>query len=113
MPKGVLVTNRQALHVIQSGVYRECRRRFVAHPAAVARMALRLGLPADEAIAMATAPRPDTVSLLSIPLFHVQGCLTWLVGAIDTGTKLVFLRRWSVAYAIGIMVQEKVTKIGG
>ncbi|KAL1405725.1 hypothetical protein Q8F55_007395 [Vanrija albida] len=101
MPKGVLVTNRQALHVIQSGVY------------PLARMALRMGLPADEAIAMATAPRPDTVSLLSIPLFHVQGCLTWLVGAIDSGTKLVFLRRWSVAYAIGIMVQEKVTKIGG
>lgn len=76
-------------------------------------MALRMGLPASEALALATAPKPDGVALLSIPLFHVQGNLNWLVGAIAEGSKLVFLRRWSVPDAIKIMVAEKVGKIGG
>ncbi|KLT38725.1 acetyl-CoA synthetase-like protein [Cutaneotrichosporon oleaginosum] len=101
MPKGVLVTQRQALHVVISAQY------------IPARMAMRMGASPQEAIALATAPKPDGVALLSIPLFHVQGNLNWLVGAIAEGSKLVFLRRWSVPDAIKIMVQEKVGKIGG
>ncbi len=101
MPKGVLVTQRQALHIIITGQY------------IPARMALRMGAPPKDAIALATAPKAEGVALLSIPLFHVQGNLNWLVGAIAEGSKLVFLRRWSVPDAIKIMVQEKVAKIGG
>ncbi|BEI82218.1 hypothetical protein CcaverHIS002_0300860 [Cutaneotrichosporon cavernicola] len=101
MPKGVLVTQRQALHIVISAQY------------IPARMAMRMGASPKEATALATAPKPDGVALLSIPLFHVQGNLNWLVGAIAEGSKLVFLRRWSVPDAIKIMVSEKVGKIGG
>lgn len=101
MPKGVLVTQRQALHILITAQY------------VPARMALRLGASPAEATALATAPKEDACALLSIPLFHVQGNLNWLVGAVAEGTKLAFLRRWSVPDAIKIMVQEKVGKIGG
>ena len=101
MPKGVLVTQRQALHILISTQY------------VPARMALRLGASPAEATALATAPKEDACALLSIPLFHVQGNLNWLVCAVAEGTKLAFLRRWSVPDAIKIMVQEKVGKIGG
>lgn len=76
-------------------------------------MAIRAGMPVKEAIELSVTPRSDVVALLSIPLFHVQGCLSWLVSAIDAGSKLVFLRRWSVPDAVKIMVEEKVGKIGG
>ncbi|GMK58062.1 hypothetical protein CspeluHIS016_0500940 [Cutaneotrichosporon spelunceum] len=101
MPKGVLVTQRQALHIVISSQY------------IPARMAMRMGAPPAAAIELATAPKSDGVALLSIPLFHVQGNLNWLVCAIAEGSKLVFLRRWSVPDAIKIMVAEKVAKIGG
>lgn len=102
LPKGVLVTQRQALHVLVSTQY------------VPARMALRLGASPAEATALATAPKESgACALLSIPLFHVQGNLNWLVCAIAEGTKLAFLRRWSVPDAIKVMVAENVGKIGG
>lgn len=101
MPKGVLVTQHQALHIIHSTTYQ------------AARTALRTGASPDEAIKQGFTPNPDLVSLLSIPLFHVQGCLTWLMLALHNGAKLVFLRHWSVPTAVKIMVEEKVGKIGG
>lgn len=101
MPKGVLETQRQSLHILASGAY------------PLARMALRSGAPAKDVIALVSSPRPDACALLSIPLFHVQGCLNWFIGAINDGSRLAFLRRWSVPDAVRLMVAEKVTKIGG
>jgi acyl-CoA synthetase (AMP-forming)/AMP-acid ligase II len=101
MPKGVLETQRQSLHILASGMY------------PVARMALRSGAPVDDILALVSSPKPDACALLSIPLFHVQGCLNWFIGAIGDGSRLTFLRRWSVPDAVRLMVAEKVTKIGG
>lgn len=62
--------------------------------------------------AMAANPQPST-SLVSIPVFHVTGCLAVLVRSIGAGGKLVFQRRWSVPDAIKLIVNEKVNVIGG
>ncbi|CAK9782582.1 unnamed protein product [Cutaneotrichosporon oleaginosum] len=100
LPKGVLVTQHQALHIIHSSTYQN------------ARTTLRLGAPVSEAL-KAYDPKPDGVAMLSIPLFHVQGTLTWLMVALHNGSKLVFLRHWSVPTAVKLMVEHRVGRIGG
>jgi acyl-CoA synthetase (AMP-forming)/AMP-acid ligase II len=54
-----------------------------------------------------------TVMLMSIPLFHVTGCLAILLRAIGTGGKLVFQRRWSVPDAVKLILKENVNVVGG
>jgi acyl-CoA synthetase (AMP-forming)/AMP-acid ligase II len=100
LPKGVLVTQHQALHIIHSSTYQN------------ARTTLRLGASVEEAL-KAYDPKPEGVAMLSIPLFHVQGTLTWLMVALHNGSKLVFLRHWSVPTAVKLMVEHKVGRIGG
>lgn len=100
LPKGVLVTHRQALHIIHSAPYQTARHK------------LREGVDPVVAAEKAIAPR-DGSALLSIPLFHVQGCLSWLILALHNGSKLVFMRHWSVPMAVKLMVEESVGKIGG
>lgn len=46
-------------------------------------------------------------------MFHVTGCLSWLIRGINSGTKLVFMDRWNVAKACEVIVQEKVNLVGG
>lgn len=100
LPKGVLVTHRQALHIIHSAPYQTARHK------------LREGVDPVTAAERSIAPR-DGSALLSIPLFHVQGCLSWLILALHNGSKLVFMRHWSVPMAVKLMVEESVGKIGG
>jgi acyl-CoA synthetase (AMP-forming)/AMP-acid ligase II len=100
-PKAVISTQRAGTHNVVSAVI------------SPARMFLRMGLSVAEMGAMMSAPAPQSVSLLSIPLFHVTGNLASLLGAIGKGGKLVFQRKWSVKDAVKLIVQEKVTTIGG
>jgi acyl-CoA synthetase (AMP-forming)/AMP-acid ligase II len=51
--------------------------------------------------------------LVSIPIFHVTGCLAILNKAISGGGKLVFQRRWSVPDAVKLILKEKVNVVGG
>lgn len=46
-------------------------------------------------------------------MFHATGCLSILVNAIRGGGKMVFQRRWSVANAVKLIIEEKITSIGG
>lgn len=39
------------------------------------------------------------MALLSIPLFHVTGCLAWLFRTLNSGSKLVTMRQWSAKEA--------------
>jgi acyl-CoA synthetase (AMP-forming)/AMP-acid ligase II len=71
---------------------------------------LRAGLTPPE---LPTASDAQRVVLLSIPLFHVTGCLSWLMRAVFAGSKMVMMRRWDVQEAVGLIEQEKVTVIGG
>jgi len=53
------------------------------------------------------------VMLIPVPLFHATGCSAMLMRCIALGGKIVFLRRWSVPYAVKVIVQEGVNFLGG
>jgi len=56
---------------------------------------------------------PPSAILLAIPMFHVTGCLSWLLRFFRTGSKAVFMRRWNVADAIKLIQDEDIKIIGG
>ena len=92
-PKGALGTHRNLLTNIMSGGY------------AAARAAMRRGeVPA--------APEPRTM-LMVIPLFHVTACSATLMGAMATGSTLIFMRRWDTVAAMAIIERERVQVTGG
>lgn len=101
MPKGVLSDQRAALVHFISGL------------AMGVRMALRAGAPLEMAMDLTKPPEVQSVMLLAVPLFHVTGCLGWMMRAMAFGMRMVFMRRWSVKDAIDIIVKEKCTVIGG
>lgn len=77
---------------------------------APARACLRVGLPVPP---LPTAQEPQKIVLLAIPLFHVTGCLSWLLRAFYGGSKLVMLRKWDTRDAVRAIGTEGVTVIGG
>jgi len=59
------------------------------------------------------ASDPQKTVLLAIPLFHVTGCLSWLLRAFFAGSKMVMMARWDTKVACRLIQEEKVTAIGG
>ncbi|WVN86989.1 uncharacterized protein L203_102164 [Cryptococcus depauperatus CBS 7841] len=98
LSKAVLSSQRAALSNAISGSM------------ATARAYLRAGQPLPSA---PKATDPQRTVLLSIPLFHVTGCLSWLLRAITNGSKLVTCRKWNVKEAIRLIQLENVNTIGG
>lgn len=92
-PKGALGTHRNLMTNIMSGGY------------SAARSALRRG----EEI---PAPLPRTM-LIVIPLFHVTACSASMMGAIASGSTLIFMRKWDATRAMEIIESEKVHITGG
>ncbi|TXT07528.1 hypothetical protein VHUM_03248 [Vanrija humicola] len=100
-PKAVLVTQRGALsHILSSNI-------------TGARATLRAGGSYADAQARLDPPASQNVMLVPVPLFHVTGCLSWLVKAMTFGSKIVFMRRWDVDTAIDLIASEGVNVIGG
>ncbi|MGX7927642.1 class I adenylate-forming enzyme family protein [Tsuneonella sp. HG094] len=92
-PKGALGTHRNLVtNILSSGYSAACA-------------ALRRGDPVPE-------PVPRT-GLTVIPLFHVTACSATLMGAIASGSKLVFMRKWDVVEAFRLIERERVTATGG
>jgi len=92
-PKGALGTHRNlATNILTSG--------YVAASALVRR---------GEVI---PPPGPRTV-LVSIPLFHVTACSAILMGAVYSGSKMVFMRRWDAGVALQLIERERVNLAGG
>ncbi|ORY34955.1 putative long-chain-fatty-acid--CoA ligase [Naematelia encephala] len=98
LPKAVLSTQRMALSNLFSGMV------------APARAALRAGLTIPP---LPKPSDPQRTVLLAIPLFHVTGCLSWLMRAIFAGSKIVLLPRWNIDQAVKLIETENVTVIGG
>ncbi|WOO76932.1 3-[(3aS,4S,7aS)-7a-methyl-1,5-dioxo-octahydro-1H-inden-4-yl]propanoyl:CoA ligase [Vanrija pseudolonga] len=99
LPKGVLSTQRASMHSVLTNF------------TPTLRDGLRQG---GDLRTMLTTPYPVTPTMLiSIPFFHVTGCLGWLVRAIGSGFKLVFMRRWSTRVVLDLIKAEKVNVIGG
>jgi long-chain acyl-CoA synthetase len=65
-----------------------------------------------------TPPTPDPnapqrSSLVSVPFFHVTGCMALLNVSLFAGSKLVMMYKWDVMRAYELIEREKITLAGG
>lgn len=51
--------------------------------------------------------------LLSVPLFHVTGCLSMMVGATASGGKMVMMHHFDAERALELIERERITVFGG
>lgn len=106
VPKGAVSTNRAVL----SGLFAFACRNVVE--------TLRNApdAPADAAAAdnSVTAAVPTTPCfILTVPLFHVTGCVPVMLGAIATGARIVILHKWDPLRALQLIEREGVTNFIG
>jgi len=96
-PKGALATQRAVNTAL------------ITSAAAAARCFLRRG-------ETPPAPDPDAPqrsSLISVPLFHVTGCMAVLNASTFGGAKLVMMHKWDVIRAFELIEREKIQTAGG
>jgi long-chain acyl-CoA synthetase len=96
-PKGALATQRAVNSNIMAGAV------------AGARAFLRRG----EAPPEADPNAPQRSSLISIPFFHVTGCMAVLNPSLFGGAKLVMMHKWDVIRAFELIQREKIQSAGG
>ena len=97
-PKGALGTHRNMTSNVMAGGI------------GVARGALRAGLPAPESDPHKLPPR---VGLLVVPMFHATGLSANLGPTMNSGGKVVIMRRWEPEQAMQLIEREKVSSTGG
>ena len=96
-PKGALGTHRNMCTNVGSSAFVK------------ARVLLRKG----ESLPDPAAPRPQMVTLISVPLFHVTGSHSLLAAGTHSGNKLVLMYRWNPERALELIEREGVTNFGG
>jgi len=96
-PKGALATQR----AVNSNI--------ITAAAAGARSFLRRG----EAPPAPDPTAPQRSSLISIPFFHVTGCMAVLNPSLFAGAKLVMMYKWDVIGAFELIQREKIQSAGG
>ncbi len=97
-PKGALGTHRNMTsNIMASGI--SATRNF-----------LRAGQPLPE-----SDPHklPQRVNLLVVPMFHATGLSANLSPAMNSGGKIVLMRRWDTEPAMALIEREKVNSTGG
>jgi len=93
-PKGAVSTHRAVLSSLMAFA---CRR-FVE--------ALREDAPE-------TGDVDPPALILSVPLFHVTGCVPVMLGSVLGGYKLVMMRKWEPGRALELIERERVTNVIG
>ena len=68
---------------------------------------LRMGMSLEEVAKLQDQMKP--IYLLTLPLFHVSGCHSVLLGALSTGGKIVMMHKWDPEEAINLIEHEKVS----
>jgi long-chain acyl-CoA synthetase len=96
-PKGALATQRAVNTAVITGA------------AAGARSFLRKG----EAPPAPDPNAPQRSSLISVPFFHVTGCMAVLNPSTFGGAKLVMMYKWDVIRAFELIEREKIQSAGG
>ena len=97
-PKGAVCTHRNA-----------CSNTLTT-ACAQARAALRRGQ--DPAPAPGPSS-PQRALLLAVPMFHVMGCMPWLLAGLFNGSKLVLMHKWDAGQALRLIERERITQAGG
>ena len=64
-------------------------------------------------VSPADGPRPQPVTLLTFPLFHVGGLHSFLIPYALTGGRIVLLYKWDATIALDLIEREGVTGLGG
>ncbi|KAI4517933.1 acetyl-CoA synthetase-like protein [Schizophyllum commune Loenen D] len=100
LPKGVLSTQRAGLSNIINVL------------AGSVKDALRNGL-IDAVPSKIDPPEPRGVSLVGIPFFHVTGLHSIMLVVTCLGGKLVLMKKWNPEEGARLILQEKVTSVGG
>ncbi|KAI5885282.1 acetyl-CoA synthetase-like protein [Schizophyllum commune H4-8] len=100
LPKGVLSTQRAGLSNIINVL------------AGSVKDALRNGL-IDAVSRNIDPPEPRGVSLVGIPFFHVTGLHSIMLVVTCLGGKLVLMKKWNPEEGARLILQEKVTTVGG
>jgi len=99
-PKGAVSTNRAVL----SGLFAFACRNVVES----------LRWSPDIAPDPASSPVPPKACfILTVPLFHVTGCVPIMLGAIATGARIVMMTKWDPLRALQLIDREKVTNFIG
>ena len=96
-PKGALGTHRNV-----------CSTLF-ARPYGLAMAALRRG----DTPAAPDPNAPQKSTLLSVPYFHVTGCMSTLIPALAFGVKIATMRRWDTVEALKLIERERINGAGG
>ncbi len=96
-PKGALGTQRS----VNSAIF--------TMAAASARVFLRRG----EAPPAPDPDAPQRCTLISVPFFHVTGCLAVLNPSLFGGQKLVMMYKWDVIRAFELIERERINTAGG
>ena len=97
-PKGALGTHRNMTSNIgASGI-------------AAARNFLRAGEPLPE---LDPTKTPQRCTLLVVPMFHATGLSATLAPSLNTGGKIVLMRRWDAEPAMRLIERERVGSTGG
>ncbi|WP_372786643.1 class I adenylate-forming enzyme family protein [Phenylobacterium sp.] len=96
-PKGALATQRG----VNTNIFTAA--------AAGARSFLRKG----EAPPAPDPEGPQRSSLISVPFFHVTGCMAVLNPSLFGGAKLVMMHKWDVIRAFELIEREKIQSAGG
>eukprot|EP00941_MAST-03F_sp_MAST-3F-sp1_P006104 g6104.t1 len=60
-----------------------------------------------------SAPDPDGVQLMAVPLFHITALMAVGLLSIPAGTKIVMMRKWDAGRGLDIIEREKVTRFTG
>ncbi len=63
--------------------------------------------------ARARSPAPQKSVLLSVPYFHVTGCMSTMIPCLAAGMKLVTMRRWNSGEALQVIERERINSCGG
>ncbi|HKP79514.1 MAG TPA: class I adenylate-forming enzyme family protein, partial [Phenylobacterium sp.] len=97
-PKGALGTHRNMTSNIAAG------------GVSAARNFLRAGQPLPE---LDPTKLPQRCTLLVVPMFHATGLSATLSPALNSGGKIVLMRRWDAEPAMKLIEREKVSATGG
>ncbi|MET0384790.1 MAG: class I adenylate-forming enzyme family protein [Polyangiales bacterium] len=93
-PKGALGTHRNLCANIGSSLFARARA-------------------AARGTATSLPPQQQAAALLSVPLFHVTGCHSYLVAGSFNGNKIVLIHKWNPERALELIERERITQFGG
>jgi long-chain acyl-CoA synthetase len=96
-PKGAVSTHRAVVSAMLAFAARAAINRLVDEPEAV---------DPDE-------PSYPPCSILTVPLFHVTGCVPVMIGSFISGSKLVMMYKWDPERALQLIERERVTQFVG